>query len=114
MKGEAGFSLQEHAWRSIEAKTGGVGKEKGGAICPGLGTSPQRARLPNVPHLLSIGFGCSRRKAFDRFGSFSSDRPAPDALGMSLRSDRVRTFAPQQFDAVCQKPIAFTLHAIAL
>ena len=36
-------------------------------------------------------------------GHFGQIDPLP-TLGMSLRSDRVRTFAPQQIDAVCHKP----------
>src|ERR1700730_12768813 len=32
-----------------------------------------------------------------------SDRPAPDALGMSASLRSLRTFAPQRIDAVCHK-----------
>jgi hypothetical protein len=37
-------------------------------------------------------------------GHFRRIDPLPTLSACPLRSDRVRTFAPQQFDAVCHKP----------
>jgi hypothetical protein len=34
---------------------------------------------------------------------FRQIEPLPTLSGCPLRSDRVRTFAPQRFDAVCQQ-----------
>jgi hypothetical protein len=39
-----------------------------------------------------------------QMGHFRQIDPLPTLWACPLRSDRVRTFAPQQFDAVCQKP----------
>jgi hypothetical protein len=41
--------------------------------------------------------------AYVRVGSFSSDQPLPTLSACPLRSDRVRTFAPQRIDAVCHE-----------
>jgi hypothetical protein len=37
-------------------------------------------------------------------GHFRQIDPLPTLSACPLRSDRVRTFAPQRIDAVCQKP----------
>jgi hypothetical protein len=36
-------------------------------------------------------------------GHFRQINPLPTLSGCPLHSDRVRTFAPQRFDAVCHK-----------
>jgi hypothetical protein len=52
------------------------GKEKRCAICPRLGTSPQQARLPSVPHLLPIGFGTmGQRRSWQQASDFGPPHP---------------------------------------
>jgi hypothetical protein len=55
-------------------------------------------------------------------GHFRQIDPLPTLSACPLRSDRVRTFAPQQFDAVCQNrtnapqqraSLSITLSAVA-
>ena len=58
------------------------------------------SRQAHRPLQMTVGLHCTSEVCN---GSFSSDRPAPNAVGMSLCADRVRTFAPQRFDAVCQQ-----------
>jgi hypothetical protein len=44
----------------------------------------------------------SLEPSMSQMGHFRQINPLPTLSGCPLRSDRVRTFAPQRFDAVCQ------------
>ena len=46
----------------------------------------------------------SLEPSMSQMGHFRQINPLPTLSGCPLRSDRVRTFAPQRFDAVCHKP----------
>ena len=91
------FSHQERTWRSIEP-TRAVSKKKRGAICPGLGTSPQRAAS-------NVGwFGCPTASAhrvrdsgtaaklaagvgFRATSSRNGGRPHPRMVGESTKTE---------------------------
>ena len=71
-----------------------MGKDERGAICPGLGTSPQRVILPSVPHLLPIGFGTAgRRRSWRQASYFGRPHPGtmggiiPESLGESTKAE---------------------------
>src|ERR1700722_3526829 len=59
---------------------------------------PHRGRKYRVVHHSKI----DRRMV--EMGPFRQIDPPPTLSACPLRSDRVRTFAPQRFDAVCHKP----------
>jgi hypothetical protein len=74
-------------------------------LCEGCllkGTIPRREQA--VFTFRRAGMPVLRRNRNDRSGSFRQIDPLPTLSACLLRCDRVRTFAPQRIDAVCQKP----------
>jgi hypothetical protein len=47
---------------------------------------------------------CRSAQPMSLMGHFRQIDPLPTLSACPLRSDRVRTFAPQRFDAVCHEP----------